>query len=43
MVPIYDYEIRYAEASVITEILTFKHEPFLFGGGGGGGDHYTPR
>ena len=40
MVPVHDYEKRYAEAFAIT-MRTFKHEPFLLlgaeGGGGGGG------
>ena len=34
MVPVHDYENRYA---AITKIWTFKHEPFLGGEGGGGG------
>ena len=43
MVPVHDYEKRYAEAFVITKIRTFKHEPFFIvgGGGGGGGGAYS--
>ena len=37
MVPVHDYEKRYAEAFAITRIRTFKHEPFFIVGGGGGG------
>ena len=37
MVPVHDYEKRYAEAFAITKIRTFKHEPFFIVGGGGGG------
>ena len=37
MVPVHDYEKRYAEAFAITKIPTFKHEPFFIFGGGGGG------
>ena len=37
MVPVQDYEKRYAEAFAITKIRTFKHEPFFIVGGGGGG------
>ena len=37
MVPVHDYEKRYAEALAITKIRTFKHEPLLIVGGGGGG------
>ena len=37
MVPVHDYEKRYAEAFVITKIRTFKHEPFFIVGGGDGG------
>ena len=36
MVPVHDYEKRYAEAFVITKMRTFKHEPFFIVGGGGG-------
>ena len=36
MVPVQDYEKRYAEAFAITKIQTFKHEPFFIVGGGGG-------
>ena len=36
MVPVHDYEKRYAEAFAIT-MRTFKHEPFFIAGGGGGG------
>ena len=37
MVPVHDYEKRYAEAFAITKIRTFKYEPFFIVGGGGGG------
>ena len=37
MVPVRDYEERYAEAFAITKVRTFKHKPFLIVGGGGGG------
>ena len=37
MVPVHDYEKRYAEAFAITKIRMFKHEPFFIVGGGGGG------
>ena len=37
MVPVHDYVKRYAEAFAITQIRTFKHEPFFIVGGGGGG------
>ena len=36
MVPVHDYEKRYAEAFAITKVRTFKHEPFFIVGGGGG-------
>ena len=36
MVPVHDYEKRYAEAFAITKMRTFKHEPFFIVGGGGG-------
>ena len=35
MVPVHDYEKRYAEAFAITKIRTFKQEPFFIVGGGG--------
>ena len=38
MVPVHDYEKRYAEAFAITKMRTFKHEPFFIAGGGGGGE-----
>ena len=46
MVPVHDYEKRYAEALAITKIPMFKHEPFVIvrgggGGGGGGGGAYS--
>ena len=46
MVPVHDYEKRYAEAFAITKMRTFKHEPFFIvggggGGGGGGGEAYS--
>ena len=37
MVPVHDYEKRYAEAFAITKMRTFKHEPFFIVGGGGRG------
>ena len=36
MVPVHDYEKRYAEAFAITKMRTFKHKPFFIDGGGGG-------
>ena len=36
MVPVHDFEKRYADTFVITKIRTFKHEPFFIVGGGGG-------
>ena len=36
MVPVHDYEKRYAEAFAIT-MRTFRHEPFFIAGDGGGG------
>ena len=43
MVPVHDYEKRYAEMFAITKIRTFKHEPFFIVGdeGGGGGGAYS--
>ena len=42
IIPVHDYEKRYADTFVITKIRTFKYEPFfIVGGGGGGGGAYS--
>ena len=40
MVPVRDYEKRYAEAFTITKVRTFKHKPFFNCWGRGGGGAY---
>ena len=41
MVPVHDYEKRYAEALAITKKRVLKHEPFVIVGGGAYSWYFT--